>query len=144
MEGTMTSKTARCACGALRVEAEGDPAAVIACHCMECQRRTGSVVGVGAYYPAGQLKISGASKLFVRDAPDGRKMRNHFCPNCGTCVYWEADLRRGLIGVAVGAFGDPDYPSPMRSVWEQSRHGWVGLSAELPNHIRGTDSPAAR
>jgi hypothetical protein len=44
------TRTAHCCCGALRVEASADPDAVVACHCGECQRRTGSVFGVGAYF----------------------------------------------------------------------------------------------
>jgi len=56
----------------------GDPVHVIACHCNECQRRTGSVLGVGAYYKKEQVEIAGRNKVFVRDAPEGRKVRNHF------------------------------------------------------------------
>jgi hypothetical protein len=42
------TRTAHCSCGALRVVVSADPEAVVACHCGECQRRTGSVFGVGA------------------------------------------------------------------------------------------------
>ena len=44
------TKTAHCCCGALRVEASADPDTVSVCHCGECQRRTGSVFGVGAFF----------------------------------------------------------------------------------------------
>ena len=44
------TRTAHCSCGALRVEVSADPDAVVACHCGECQRRTGSMFGVGAYF----------------------------------------------------------------------------------------------
>ena len=136
-------KTAQCCCGKLRVEVEGEPAGVIACHCSECQRRTGSVFGVGAYYPKDKVKISGPSKTYVRGAGGGRKMRNHFCPECGTNLYWEADLLPGAIGVAVGAFRDPAFPLPTRSVWEENKHHWVRLGPEIPGHVQGRDSKAA-
>src|SRR5215471_7461464 len=42
------TRMARCRCGALHAEVSGDPIRVIVCHCDECQRRTGSVFGVGA------------------------------------------------------------------------------------------------
>jgi hypothetical protein len=119
------TRTARCSCGGLAVEASGDPAFVFACHCTECQRRTGSVLGVSAYFPKGQISVQGTSNLYVRDGQDGRKLRIHFCPECGASVYWEADFRPGHIGVAVGAFADPQFPAPARSVWEQSRHPWL-------------------
>ena len=46
------TRTAHCSCGALRVEVSADPDAVGVCHCGECQRRTGSVFGVGAFFQA--------------------------------------------------------------------------------------------
>ena len=35
------------------------------------------------------------------------------------------------VGVAVGAFGDPDFPPPTLSVWELFKHDWVSLPASL-------------
>ena len=118
-------RTARCCCGGLQVETTGDPGFVVACHCTECQRRTGSVFGVGAYFRKDRLSSRGTSNLYVRDAQDGRRLRIHFCPTCGTSLYWEVDFRPDYIGVAVGTFADPQFPGPMHSVWEESRHAWV-------------------
>ena len=121
------TRTAHCACGALKVEASGEPAFVAACHCIECQRRTGSVFGVSAYFRERHITASGPAKTFVRDGQEGRKLHMHFCPDCGTTVYWQADFRPGFIGVAVGAFADPRFPLPAFSVWEQSRHPWLAF-----------------
>ncbi|MHC2281080.1 hypothetical protein ACVME8_007723 [Bradyrhizobium diazoefficiens] len=33
-----------------------------------------------------------------------------------------------MIGVAVGAIADPNYPAPIRSVFEQSKHSWVEIT----------------
>jgi hypothetical protein len=109
------------------VEASGEPSFVVACHCTECQRRTGSVFGVSAYFAKTQITPGGTSKTYIRDGQDGRKLHIRFCPDCGTSVYWEAEFRPGHIGVAVGAFADPHFPAPVRSVWEQSRHPWTGF-----------------
>jgi hypothetical protein len=128
------TRTAQCCCGALNVEAEGEPIAVIACHCRECQRRTGSPFGVGAYFDKRQIRASGRSRVYQRDGQEGRKLQIHFCPNCGTSLYWGLDLRPDWIGVAVGAFTDSDFPAPTRSVWEESRHGWVAFAHD-PQHF---------
>src|SRR5215470_6169505 len=125
------TRTARCTCGALRAEVSGDPIYVIACHCDECQRRTGSVLGVGAYYNKEQVQITGPSKVFVRGAPEGRTVRTHFCPECGTSLFWEADIAPGIVGVAVGGFVDPGFPSPSISFFEKWKHAWVGFKHEL-------------
>jgi hypothetical protein len=125
------TRTAHCCCSALRVEASADPDAVVACHCGECQRRTGSVFGVGAYFKKEHIRVEGPCTIYVREGQQGRKLRMHFCPTCGTTVFWELDRRPDRIGVAVGAFHDSDFPKPTRSVWEESKHGWVGFAHDL-------------
>jgi hypothetical protein len=137
-------RTARCSCGKLSVDVEGEPAIVIACHCTECQRRTGSVFGVGAYYLKEQVTISGPSKGYTRPGADGRKMHNRFCPDCGTNLYWESEMFPVAYGIAVGAFLDPKFPAPSRSVWEVNRHNWVQLGAEIAGHVQGRTSKASR
>ena len=126
-------RTVRCSCGKLRVEADGDPAAVAACHCRECHLRTGSVFGVGAYYPRDRIRILGQSSIYVRDAAQGRKFRTHFCPTCGTSLYWDTDRHPAQVG----GFCDPEFPPPSRSVWEQTKHPWVGLPPGLEHYSQG-------
>ena len=125
------TRTAHCCCGSLRAEVTGDPVLVQVCHCGECQRRTGSVFGVSSFFPKDQVQTSGPSKIYIRDGQEGRKLRLHFCPECGTTVYGDNDLRPGLIGIFVGAFADPNFPAPSRSIWERSRHSWVRLGQEV-------------
>jgi hypothetical protein len=129
-------RIAHCCCGSLRAEALAEPVAVGACHCTECQRRTGAPFGVVAFFANEHLRTEGPSKVYVRDGQEGRKVHMHFCPNCGTTVYWEADIRPGAIGVALGAFADPAFPRPTVSVWEQTRHPWVDFGHELQHYPR--------
>jgi hypothetical protein len=115
----------------LRAEALAEPAFVGACHCAECQRRTGAPFGVSAYFQKEHVRTEGPSKLYVRDGQQGRKLRYHFCPDCGTTVYWDADFRLDWIGVALGAFADPSFPQPTLLLWEATRHPWTGFQHEL-------------
>ena len=94
---------ARCSCGALTLTLPGPSKWVVACHCLDCQRRTGAPFGVGAFYPVDAVVISGAAKAFTREAASGGKVHTYFCPNCGSTIYWKADNLASLIGVAVGA-----------------------------------------
>ena len=118
-------RIAHCCCGALRAEATGEPALLGACHCIECQRRTGSAFGVSSYFPKEQVHTEGPSKVYVRSSDSGRKIELHFCPDCGSTVYWHAEFVPDLIGIAFGAFADPSMPWPTVSVWETTRHPWV-------------------
>jgi hypothetical protein len=124
-------RIAHCCCGALRAEATGEPAVVAACHCTECQRRTGSPFGVTTLYPREQVRPEGTSKVYVRGSDSGRKITLHFCPNCGSTVFWYPESRPNLIGIAFGTFADPSMPWPTLSVFETTRHPWVAFNHQL-------------
>ncbi|WP_376094747.1 GFA family protein [Roseomonas sp. CCTCC AB2023176] len=136
---------ARCGCGALTVRVPGRASMVVACHCTECQRRTGSPFGVGAFYRWGDVEITGAATEFARDGAAGGKVRTSFCPTCGSAVYWRADRAPGLVAIAVGCFNDPAHPEPNRSIWERSGLPWATVIADqhLPGGSRRSDPVTA-
>lgn len=126
----MSIRIAHCSCGQFRVEAEGEPLIVSLCNCTHCQRRTGSPFGLGAWYPKDRVKITGEYKTWRRPIGD-REVLNHFCPNCGGVVLWEATKREGQIALAVGMFADPSFPPPARSIYEDTKHPWLAFTAEM-------------
>jgi len=83
--------TAQCTCGALRLTFGEPPQLTALCHCLACQRRTGAPFSANAFYSVDCIEISGASTEFVRTADSGRKVRMHFCPTCGSTVFWKAE-----------------------------------------------------
>ena len=119
---------ARCSCGAVALSLPGPSGLVVACHCTDCQRRTGALFGVGAFYAAEAVTVSGSPKAYVRAADSGGRVRSYFCPDCGSTVYWRADNLPDMIGVAIGAMADPNFPGPVKSVFEQSKHVWVEIA----------------
>ena len=97
----MTTRTARCACGALSVTAVGQPIKVSACHCHACQRRTGSAFSVAVFYDRDRVTLDGASKTFVRPGDSGQNVEFHFCPTCGVETYAFAEGKDGTPMMAV-------------------------------------------
>ena len=128
---------ARCQCGQLSAALPGPTTAVVACHCIDCQRRSGSPFGLLAYYPADQISIAGEATRYERDTAEGNRFASFFCPACGSSVYAIAGKHPTMIGVAVGTIADPAFPPPVRSVWEQSRHEWVQLPDGIQHFSRG-------
>src|ERR1044072_4880567 len=96
----MTIREACCACGALTARAEGDPARLSICHCLDCKRRSGSAFSWNATYEADQVTIAGAYKSFARGSDDGYWARSHFCGTCGVTVFYEIERRPGMISIA--------------------------------------------
>jgi hypothetical protein len=127
----MSTQTAACCCGQLRVICDGGPLRVSLCHCFECQKRTGSLFGVAARFAQERVTIEGRSTKYQRRGDDGHLVDFHFCPACGSTVWWVLDVQPGVIAVAVGAFADPDFAMPARSFYQHRRHRWL----ELPEGI---------
>jgi hypothetical protein len=95
------------------------------CHCLACQRRTGSTYGIAAFFPRKSVVVAGDAKTYTRSSDSGYAVTFHFCPNCGSTVYWSPDRKPDLLAVAVGAFGDPAFPAPAQAVFTEHRHKWV-------------------
>jgi hypothetical protein len=123
----MAAREAACSCGQLRVATEGEPIGVLVCHCLACQRRTGSAFGWQAWFPRERVRISGRSREYARIADDGEPRVFGFCPDCGATLHCRIDSDPERIAVPVGAFADPAFPPPRVSVWESRKHGWVAL-----------------
>lgn len=127
----MASRTASCCCGQLSIEVQGEPRSVGVCHCLACQRRTGSLFAALAGF-ASPYQVTGTATEFVRTGDQGAKFRFRFCPVCGSTVFHtEEGYESEWVAVAVGAFADPDFPPPQDSVYDCRRHSWVRLPAGL-------------
>ena len=118
-------RTASCACGDLRVTCTGEPRSVSLCHCLDCQKRTGSAFGVAAFFAGDAVGVEGASNAFERLSESGHAVTFHFCPRCGSTVFWEPERKPDTVAVAVGTFADPSFPPPANSAWPERRHPWV-------------------
>lgn len=144
------TRIASCACGQLRVICTGpDPDRIVMCHCKMCQKQTGSPFSVQARFPNEQVKIEGKSTVFVypvagdktdigRTCADGDVVTAHFCPVCGSTVYYYRKSDTARTGVRVGCFADPTFPAPIGSGFEEYKAPWVmnieSLSMSLGHH----------
>lgn len=123
----MATHAASCSCGQLRLTAEGEPVRISMCHCLACQRRTGSAFGIQARFPAERVRIEGEWTEYVRGSDEGEDRTFRFCPTCGATVFYSTGDAPELIAVPVGALADPSFPSPTISVWQARRHPWVAV-----------------
>lgn len=84
----MATRDAICSRGQLRLTAEGDPIRISMCHCLACQRRTGSAFGIQARFPSNRVRFEGRHSEYVRTSDDGGKCTFHFCPDCGATAFY--------------------------------------------------------
>jgi hypothetical protein len=128
----VTHRTASCSCGQLRLTCEGEPIRISICHCLECQKRTGSVFAVQARFPREAVAVEGQASQWTRQGDSGGSGTFHFCPVCSAIVYWEMSFAPDSLAVPVGAFADPGFPPPEVSVYEERQHPWALAAGALP------------
>lgn len=121
------TRIASCSCGQLQAQVSGEPVRVSVCHCLACQRRTGSVFGAQARFPREAVTVSGTSTEYVRVGDEGSKATFRFCPQCGATVYYTMEGMPDAVAIPVGAFADPSFPAPVFSVYEERMHAWVSM-----------------
>ena len=127
----MATRRASCSCEQLRVIAEGEPVRVSICNCLACQLRTGSVFGVQARFDTAQIQTEGHYSEYVRISDEGEARHVSFCPDCGGTVFYKSPSMPEMIAVPVGVFADPDFPRPIRSIYETRKHSWVQMPDDI-------------
>src|SRR3954462_9949274 len=130
----MPTREAACHCGQLRLEVSGEPFAVSICNCLACQHRTGSAFGMQAGFRADQVEVVGRFNDYLRvsDEADRKEHVFHFCPECGSQVFYTEPTEPDLIVVSVGSFADASFPPPTESGYHHRPHLWL----ELPDSVR--------
>jgi hypothetical protein len=86
------------------------------------------VFGAQARFAAENVSIEGTSSEYVRVGDSGGRARFHFCPLCGSTVYYTLDAAPAQIAIPLGAFADPEFPQPTTSIYRLRQHGWVRLA----------------
>lgn len=132
-------RTATCHCGELVLDCTGEPRKVSMCHCLDCQRRTGSTFSVAVFYARDHVIVEhGTFTSFERPSASGFPVHFHFCPRCGSNLFWHPARMPDLVGVALGGFADPDFPAPEQSAWTGDKHHWIGLPEAMAKRFEKT------
>jgi len=130
----MTTREARCACGACAIRVTGEPEINAVCHCADCKRRTGSAFGWSVYFP--NAAVTATLGAFRTYAPAGKSpgmgnaewQERVFCGKCGTTLSWRSSDFEGLTAIAGGCFTEA-LPEPVLTVANETRCAWVTLPA---------------
>ena len=119
------TRTASCTCGQLRAICSGEPVRVSMCHCLECQKRSGSAFALTARWPSERVTVEGTATEYTRVGDEGSAATFRFCPTCGATVYFTSNAMPDMVAVPVGVFAEPSFPPPVVSVYGERRHPWI-------------------
>jgi len=102
------------------------------CHCLQCQRRTGSTYSVHAYFRRDTVTTAGRTTSYRRTGDTGCYITFRFCPVCGSTVHWDVEAMPDMLGVPIGVFADPDFPQPTMAIFVGEKHPWVVVPDGVP------------
>jgi hypothetical protein len=121
-----------CACGAVRYRLLSEPLFVHCCHCLNCQRQTGSAFVINLLIEPERVEILAAAPEPVDIAPDGGSWQRIFrCPRCQIAVFSEY-TSPGVWFVRGGTLDDPTGVAPDVHIYTRSKVGWVVLPSSVP------------
>lgn len=126
--------TGACHCGAIRYEAEVDPAATGICHCTDCQILSGTAYRVSVRASPGTFRIvRGTPRIYVKTADSGSQREQAFCETCGSPIYATSPGPEPRVySIRAGTVDQRDQLRPVRQIWTRSRMPWVSGIDALP------------
>lgn len=123
-----TSLEGRCACGAVRYRLTSAPMFVHCCHCLDCQRQTGSAFVLNAIIEAERIAlVAGEPQPVPVPADSGRPHDIHRCPACQTAMWSDYGRRPNYRFVRIGTLNDPTALAPDVHIFTRSKQPWVRL-----------------
>jgi hypothetical protein len=121
----------RCACGAVEYRLTSDPLFVHCCHCLNCQRQTGSAFVINLLIEADRVDVTGDPIATSAPRDDGSVQTIHRCPSCNVALYSDYGWPE-LLFVRAGTLDDPSAIEPNVHIYTRSKLPWVALPATTP------------
>jgi hypothetical protein len=123
----------QCHCGAVRYEMPAETIHKALCHCSDCRRHSGAPAVAWGLVGKDQLKIEGETREYA-SSENGRR---HFCPECGTALFYTNDvIFPGKIDVQIATLDDPDVIRPDAQIQVAERIGWMERLDQMPEFER--------
>jgi len=131
-----------CSCGAVRYRLTSEPLFTHCCHCLNCQRQTGSAFVINLLIEAELVELVAGDPEPV-DAPrdDGSAQRIFRCPACQVAVFSEYG-RPEVRFVRGGTLDDPSQVEPDVHIYTRSKVPWVALPESVPAYSEYYDTKA--
>jgi hypothetical protein len=121
-----------CACGGVRYRLASEPLFVHCCHCLNCQRQTGSAFVINLLIETEGLEfLAGEPQLVEVPRDDGSTQRIWRCPTCQIAVYSQY-THPGIGFVRGGTLDEPRGVRPDVHIFTRSKVDWVTLPDDVP------------
>ena len=121
-----------CTCGEVRYRLGSDPLFVHCCHCLNCQRQTGSGFVINVLMEADRVELlAGEPQAVSVPRSGGKKQKIWRCPTCQIAVYSRYTSPR-IRFVRAGTLDDPSSVEPDVHIFTRSKLPWVTIPESVP------------
>jgi hypothetical protein len=116
----------------VRYRLGSDPLFVHCCHCLNCQRQTGSAFVINVLIEVDRIEVPEVEPQPV-DVPrdDGSVQTIYRCPDCQIAVY-SRYTRPEILFVRAGTLDDPSAVEPDVHIFTRSKLPWVAIPESVP------------
>jgi hypothetical protein len=128
--------TGRCRCEALRYELKAAPLFTHACHCLDCQRRTGTAFSMTTIVLRDDLIITEGNTSARKISP---RSTEYACASCGTVIYVASILFPATVILRPGTLDDPSIATPQAHIWVRRKQAWLTLPDDVPQFAQQYD-----
>ena len=121
-----------CSCGEVRYRLTSEPLFIHCCHCLNCQRQTGSAFVINLLIESDCVELLAGEPQQV-DVPrdDGSEQQVFRCPTCQVAVFSHYGFS-GVRFVRAGTLDDPSIAVPDVHIFTRSKLPWVTLPESTP------------
>jgi hypothetical protein len=118
-------QTGGCLCGAVRYALNGGPLLAYACHCHDCQTRSGAAFTLTLVVRSADLTVIGEPVTYERTSPWGRVTEQSFCPTCRVQLISRAPAAPDYATLRVGTLDDASWVVPGAQSFVESAIPWA-------------------
>ena len=127
--------TGGCLCGAVRYSIDGEPIPdrQFLCHCVDCQKHTGTAFVSGIAFPADSVVVTGPMTICTMPGgQSGEPINRRFCTRCGSPIMIDKD-GTGRKLIMAGTLDDKSLFKPKTSLFCEQAPSWVVMPADTEN-----------
>lgn len=126
--------TGGCGCGAIRYELASPPMFTNCCHCLDCQRQTGSAFVINGLIETDRIAlVSGQPVGVALPTQSGRAHTCYRCPTCQVSLWSDYGNRSYLRFLRVGTLDNPNLVKPDAHIFTRTKLDWVILPDDVPS-----------
>ena len=129
-----------CLCGAIKYEF--DKSNLISahhCHCIDCQKSTGSGKSTILMLPAQAILMDGELKFYTSPTSSGRNMSRGFCEECGSPVLSFIKEMQEVNFLKAGSLDDSSWLKIDSNFYSSSAHSWSPIDDDILSFTHNPD-----